>query len=172
MWKSVLALVLGCVHTVAAYDISMLAGNWSQVVSNYYVQSTTEVDWKCVTVHVDVQDPASIAVAKTAFLHSPKYGRLYTTPTQIYSMTEDTLVTRVPGESLRRSRSYLIRSASADLVVLTGIEDPAVYVWSKKSWHSYYTEDHLKILADLARWEYTSIDKMPLNSFSANCPSR
>ena len=36
--------------------LSKIEGNYVQIYSNYYIQSTREIDWKCINISIDFDD--------------------------------------------------------------------------------------------------------------------
>jgi hypothetical protein len=137
-------------------------------MTDYYVQTTSEVDWKCVTVSLTEPEPGVLTMVKSARLHSASDGVTVDSYPANYTIKDDHLVP-YPPESTRRNRSFLIREAGPDLVVLTGRDDPSVYVWTSRDLYDYYAEDHLRIIGDLDLWGFATLDKLPLPSFTADC---
>jgi hypothetical protein len=155
-----------------ATTASVLAGNWTQVLSNYYVQTTTEIDWKCVRVHVVESIPGRLTLYKSAVQHSAVDG----VPVHAYpvnmTLEDQTYLVPYPRQFLRRPGdppSLHIRRADRDLAVLTGRNDISLYVWTRKSLSEYYMTDHVQVLADLGLWGYVTFDKTPLASFTSEC---
>lgn len=105
----------------------VMNGTWKQLYSNQYVQLTTEIDWKCITVYVSVNDDGSneMTFYKKAKLHggpqdvvTPKvHAHLYNNQTK-YKVSST-------------NKTYDIHPYSNGTVVITGKNDPSFYVWQR-----------------------------------------
>ena len=146
-------------------------GIWIQSMSNYYVQSTSEIDWKCVLVQITEPGDGTFLINKTALMHSPVDGVPVETPAATFVLNTDasTLVQRT---GLRRSSHFQVREDTPDTLILTGLDDPSAYVWTRKNITEFLLQDRYRILQNLIQWGYTTIDKMPLPSFTPECPPR
>ncbi len=103
-----------------------LAGSYRQTYSNLYVQYTTEIDWKCVTVHATVGDAAHrLEIYKKARLHGGPVT--ITTPVQQASMGPSNFTVAHP------KRTYDVHAFVNDTVVVTGVETPSLYVWQRSN---------------------------------------
>lgn len=103
-------------------------GTWNQLYSNQYVQLTTEIDWKCIKVYVSTNDTSNeMTFFKKASLHGgPQYvvtpkvhAKLYNDPTK-YKVCST-------------NKTYDIHHYSNATVVITGKNDPSLYVWQRVS---------------------------------------
>lgn len=136
-------------------------GTWVQPLSNYYVQTTSEIDWKCVKADF-YREHGNLYLVKTAYLHDPSTGSNVTTVPAL--VTFDTA-----NSTMTLSSDVLdIRYASEHIVVVTGRTTPSVYVWTTNL-ERYLREDEAHILSDLSLWGYTNIDKTPQTSYTTDC---
>lgn len=110
---------------VVAKPIS-LNGTWLQLYSNGYVQSTSEIDWRCVRVQALV-DGSDLSIQKTASLHG---GPISVTSPLIHARLLDDNKFAVPT-SLRSSVTYDVHVYDNNTVVITAEQTPALYVWTR-----------------------------------------
>lgn len=114
-----------------AYDaFPNITGIYRQTHSNMYVQYTTEIDWKCVQVHVKVDDNATdLEIYKQARLHGGPVT--VTTPVQKALLGSNKFTVVVEHNSVPpvNVRSYDIHPYSNDTYVITGEDTPSLYVW-------------------------------------------
>jgi hypothetical protein len=107
-----------------------LSGTWKQVFSNRYVQSTSEMDWRCIKAYAMVTD-------KHVFVH--KLARHHGGP-QIVGTPS--LTAQIDGGKMTRQHSlietpvkkdsvYDIHAFSNDTIVITGEDNPALFVWTR-----------------------------------------
>jgi len=77
-------ILSACVSTAAVLTPSMLNHTWTQVYSTYYIQSSSEIDWKCVKAFITVSN-STIAIKKKALLHG--LLRSYVYNNAVYNIT-------------------------------------------------------------------------------------
>lgn len=109
-----------------------MTGLFHQTYSSTYVQSTSEIDWKCVKVHVTPtpRDPAWIEIYKEAHLHGGP--ATVTTPVQLAQLNGSSFTITTRGiMSPTRVRTYDVHAYTNDTYVITGKDDPALYVWTR-----------------------------------------
>ena len=116
-------------------------GTWNQRFSSMYVQSTTEGDWRCIKVNVTVDDQNRVSWYKTAHLHG---GPLtVTTDTRYAQLHGDKVTVKTHVDALRLKDTkvmmkttsvYDVHSYSNQTLVITGEDDPALYVWTKEGY--------------------------------------
>jgi hypothetical protein len=104
----------------------LLNGTWHETYSNNYVQTTSQVDWKCVVVHVRVDDDGDMTLQKTASLHGGPINM--TSPLVRTKLQGNTFATPT---SFRSSVTYDVHPYDNRTVVITGEEVPAMYVWTR-----------------------------------------
>lgn len=119
---NILTFVLAfVVQGVCALPIP-LNGTWKQTYSNVYVQSTTEIDWKCIKVYVKTHDSDStMTFHKTASLHGGPM--MVTTPTFEAHIVKDTFI--------YKQKTYDVHPYSNDTYVITGKDNPSMFVWTR-----------------------------------------
>ena len=134
---------------------ALLIGEWQQVYSDNFVQTTTEIDWYCVNVSVEVKPFSILTVTKNAFLHGgdTEYESLPDVMT-----LEDGLVT-IGG------RAFIDRygDSNPNTTVLTGLDNLSLFVWTRNSSAFYNSQEEKQILHDLtALWNFTGPYKTPV----------
>lgn len=115
-------LLLALLHTAHAATVT-LHGKWNQLFSNLYVYRTSEVDWKCVRVFVDVNG-STMSFYKRASLHGGPVD--VTTPVLHTTLMNDKFA--VPT-SFRSSITFNVHPYNNHTVIVTGEEVPALYAW-------------------------------------------
>lgn len=122
------ALLMNMGHASA-----LKAGVYDQVYSNAYVQSTTEMDWKCIQVYVYVNttrddSTTAVFVHKTAHLHGGP--QIVTTPVIETKVANNSMT--ITSKATKVTKAYDIHDYSNDTMVITGRDDPALYVWTRQ----------------------------------------
>lgn len=115
---------------------TMMNGTWLQLFSNNYVQTTTEVDWKCITVHVDtfVHDENRFVLFKTAKLHGGPQMVITPVVQGTWEGTSDDApsFTLTTATSLTSTQTgYDVHRYNNHTLVITGKTKPALYVWTR-----------------------------------------
>ena len=170
--QTFLLTVLSSVFMSAcSLNATKFLGDWQQSYSDAYVQTTSEVDWKCVEVHVEKANgnDTVLGVSKTAYLHripslTPFFRTEKTTVNTTLRVKEDDTLEVSDGSFLPHSLE--VRILEDDMVVLTGIELPTLYIWTKQSTD---TANISRVLEDLERWNYVTPEKFPLPSYWETC---
>ncbi len=123
-FASVLFFVVSVVSSESAPLLT--TGTYNQLYTNAYVDSTTEIDWKCTQVHVTVHDDnhgVRVVYHKTAQLH----GGPQTVKTP-------TFAGRLIGGTLTSNASeWDLHSYNPETLVLTGTTNPSMYVWTRST---------------------------------------
>lgn len=145
-----------------------LTGDWFQVWSDHYVQSTTEIDWKCVVARMEESLEGGWELTKHARLHSV-VGPRVTTPTtrMVWKEAEAEFEVRSKAATAATT-TYRLRELTPDAWVLTGNEDPSLYVFTKDV-DTFWKDKEVPLLAQLDAWGYTDKYKTPLRSYDAEC---
>lgn len=154
--RSFLALLTSLVplSCSAAYLVPDYLGEWDQVYSNLFVQSSTEIDLKCIKVNLSTTGFNATLISKSASLHG--------TAVQFQSLPEPVLqfsdTTWLIGTDM-----YLVRAgAPASHVVLTGTDDITLLVWARNRTAFLDSPTNEYVLEDLVRWNYTDQYKSPI----------
>jgi hypothetical protein len=137
-------------------------GTWVQPLSNYYVQTTSEVDWKCVRVNFTTEGGIT-SMTKRAYLHDMTIGQQTTTVPVSVAFDTETMTMILGGQEVFDLRQY-----TEQLIVVTGRESPSLFVWAT-NYTRYTTEDSIDLVHHLVDWQYTNIDKTPTPSYSPVC---
>jgi len=167
---TLLPMLLG--HAAAGVAPTLRAGSWVQLLSDQFVQATTEMDWHCVrAVIIPVRETNATTVyhlIKAARLHSPD-GPLVKTPAVEISLEEDGQRLRMYHSLLLSGEPYqhfMVRNRTSDLLVLTGENEPSLYVYVRDV-HEFEEDDSKgrRLFDDLAAWGYVASYKEPRRSF-------
>ena len=109
-------------------------GTWNQVYSNNYVQTTTEIDWKCIKVYTYLDKNTDLAIFKVAHLHGGP--QVVVTPVVSADLRDNKITVkgnpRASNSPVKIDSTYDIHPYSNDTVVITGDNNPALYVWTRE----------------------------------------
>ncbi len=136
-----------------------LNGTWKQVLTNYYVQTTTEIDWTCTRVLFYTVNE-TLMMSKHAYIHDPLLNNTVTLP--------GVPVTLNDTSALINNVTYDVRVANEDMLFVTGRDEPSLFVWTLDI-SKFYSDDLGNVLNDLIIYNYTSTDKQPLTSYDVRC---
>ena len=124
------AALLGITTTAWAATSTSLSGTWRQIYSNAYVQTTREVDWRCIKAYV-IENETGVYIHKIARLH----GGPATVVTPVFAVRVKDNKMTVHHTSVetpvKRDTLYDIHEFSNDTVIITGEDNPALYVWTR-----------------------------------------
>lgn len=104
-----------------------IIGSWIQLYSSYFVQVTTEIDWKCVNATVLDLSVDTLMLVKHASLHGSDY----------YVESYPTILRVIDDYTLQDTKNitYGIHTPIPRYVIMSGLEDQALYVWMSPSYH-------------------------------------
>lgn len=165
----IVRFMCACVGCVAAKPFSdLLKGEWIQIYSNYFVQSTTEIDWKCVRISIAGNNNA-LNVTTKAFVHgipSEDISILHTY--NVSTASDNTTILTNQKEKLRIRKSGLLEENNLDYVVLTPANNISLYVWTR-NFSRFMNEYNTDVLKALDEWQYSGLYKAPLFSYTTRC---
>ena len=119
--------------TIARAASNTLTGTWDQVYSNKYVQSTTEMDWKCIKVHAYAQDK-QLNIYKVAHLHGGP--QVVITPLVTAHLDNDKINiqknARSSASPVKKDDTFDVHKYSNDTIIITGDDNPALFVWTRE----------------------------------------
>jgi hypothetical protein len=123
-----------------------LIGDWIQVYSNYFVQTTKEIDWGCVKVRVN-----DTTVTKTYDEHhNPKEKRSVTFPKLSYFA------------------DLIVKGWSDNYIILTGTDNITMYVWAR-DFDTFMINDNSGVISQTLGWDYDTTYKALAPSYSEFC---
>jgi hypothetical protein len=142
-----------------------LAQDWFQAYSDYYIQSTQEIDWKCVTVQVNqTDDPGVFTFVKHGALH----GGTRPVTSLIYTAVLAGPVATISNPNAQAI--YDIKELTEDLAVFTSSTDESLFVWTTNP-DGIPDEQKLYLLNQLESWGFSSGYKEPMESYDFEaCP--
>lgn len=125
-----------------------LDGRWIQAYSNYYVQQTSEIDWKCVTVQVN-----DTAVTKRYLEHGD--------PALHREVVRDNYFADV-----------FLKYTTDDYSILTGKDDKTLLVWTRNYTRFVVRGGDAAVSALAASWGYDDLYKALRPSYDLDCLAR
>jgi hypothetical protein len=134
---------------------SSLIGEWQQVYSDYFVQSTNEVDWHCVNVSVEASPgQPGLVFTKSTFLHGGDV---------VYKSPQETLIDEA-GIVILGAHPFIDRygDSKENITVLTGLDNLSLFVWARNATSFIGSDEEKDILKDLAGWDFSGTYKSPL----------
>lgn len=135
----------------------VIHNDYVQVYSNYYVQSTIEVDWKCIRVGV-TRDQENLNVTKNGYLHG-----IYGSPVQSSTSYN------ITNEKLHSDKDTLVlRVENKDYLLLTGTNNLTLYVWAK-DYDRFMNNHNTDVQQYLKSINFTGTYKSPKFSFTSTC---
>lgn len=155
IFSRVFGLILLLAPTVTA-TLRPYEGRWDQVYSNYYIQSTSEIDWKCITVDLNLTDDDNkILMSKTASLHGGP----------IFIRTINTTIAEVTSNVWQMGKiPFILRKTDDErsYLVLTGLDNLSLFVWARNASEFLSSQFNNQTLVDLEQWLFTGIYKTPM----------
>jgi len=148
-----------------------LEGDYVQVYSNYFIQSTSEIDWKCVQIYFTMPNGGPyINSTKTAYLH----GRT----DEIVNVKKNYRVDVKNNNTYLRSKteSLLIRMiepsySDPDYFVASGVNNITLFVFAK-NYTDFITNHNDNVLRNLISFDTTGAYKSLRPSFESTCLSK
>jgi hypothetical protein len=137
-------------------------GNWLQISSNYYVQTTSEIDWQCI--HININETSNgIIVGKSPYVH----GKYYRPNKVVTNYTIQNNVLQNYKMSLIVKQLGPVINGKYDYAMLAGSDNITFLIWAR----NYYRFPHYKNEIDglTILWNYTASYKVPLSSFDPMC---
>jgi hypothetical protein len=126
-----LLLLLQYLTSALALTTADLTGTWHQVYSNAYIQATTEIDWHCVRVDIAEGGDGEVVVVKQASLHGGPQN--VTTPAFRARLVDGhRLAPAVAVSNLRGAAAFDLHPYPNDTLVVTGVAEPALFVWTRE----------------------------------------
>lgn len=160
-----------------ASAVEAVHGRWLQVYSDRYVQSTSEIDYSCVTAEIaraNTSKPA-ISISKHAYQHGNIHQPVHWSQTYTLSWTLDgttSLQDNLVLVPLVTTSSVLVplwlRRSGDNYMIWTGMDNKTMYVWVHEL---PKPAENAHILQQLAELDFNGTWKTPLSSYSESCLS-
>jgi len=125
------AVLFGTSSACAAAP-NVISGSWKQLYSNNYVQLTTEIDWRCIKAYAfQSENETEVYIHKLARLHGGM--QIVITPILTAHVEDNQLTIQRPTDPspVKEDRVYDIHEYSNDTLVITGEDNPALFVWRR-----------------------------------------
>lgn len=175
-WKNTIPLFVMAVKLVLSDVAPLFHAHWIQIYSNYYVQSTTQIDWKCVTVDTRLADGV-VNVSTHALVHGLPTDKV--TVTSVFNVSTEGNTTQL----INKKEHLLVRDvtykaddhgdehAIIDYAILTASNNMSLYVWAT-NYSQFMEHRNAEVLRKLYEWDYIGLYKAPLFSYSTQCLNR
>ena len=157
--------------------VQSVHGRWLQIFSDRYVQTTSEIDYSCVTVDVqplfNISSPM-VSISKRAYQHGNtrepvKWSSNYTLSWTLEgtSFLEDNLVLN-PVKASSVIVSLWLRRTTDNYILWTGGDNKTMYVWAR---HLPSAAEKAVIFQQLGELDFNTTYKTPTSSYSESCLS-
>jgi hypothetical protein len=147
---------------VPTFNIDQFTGEWLQVSSNYFVQTTSEIDWKCITVNVN-KTTTGVKISKSPYIHG-----VYYSPNKVitnYYITNNVLKNNKLPLIVKQLGPVV--DGKYDYAMLAGSDNITFFVWARD--YSRYSDYKNEIDGLTLLWNYTASYKAPRSSFDPIC---
>jgi len=160
-------------QTLVTNNETFLCRDWLQLYSNEYVQSTSEINYACVSVHVSCENDGNMTVTKRAYQHHNEqlpieWTTLYTPkwrePSSQYF--EDNLVLQPAKNTSFLVVPLYLRQILTHSIIWTGLDNKTMYVWGD----NVNVSNDAEILTKLSLLDFQGHYKRPLSSYDKTCP--
>jgi len=158
-----------------------MSGWWEQAMSSRYVHETTEIDWDCVKLHLEVEEGSDgndlVHYNKTADLHDLKNTITSVQRTYRRVVDEDGVISLIPVSVTSTTFPSLVVRSSKNMtddsgyLILTGTNNLTLYVLTRDYAAFINSLFYQEVLELLQSFDYTSYYKFPLSSYSSACAS-
>lgn len=145
-----------------SFNIDQFTGEWLQVSSNYFVQTTSEIDWKCITVNVN-KTTTGVKISKSPYIHGVYYSHNKVT-TNYYIANNVLQNDKLP---LIVKQLGPVIDGKYDYAMLAGSDNITFFVWARD--YSRYSDYKNEIDGLTLLWNYTASYKAPRSSFDPIC---
>lgn len=160
------------------FDINKFAGTWLQVKNNHYVQTTSEIDWFCTGIKVNLiknDNITNVQVSKSPFIHSVYYNPNKITTNYIFENNDCVnnicnlaLVDSMATKSLSIRKVGPIIDDKYDYAILTGYDNVTLLVWAR-DYDRYYINYNVEVMNLATLWRYNNTIKAPLDIWNVVC---
>jgi hypothetical protein len=174
--KNIFYSILFYLHIVSSIDITQLYGDWVQVYSNNYIQTTSEIDWYCVTINVSPYKTSMFKIQKYTNIHDIEPFSTYISFYNNYSYSSHDNKYNFSPSTIFHYKYQLIntddlRNNTFDYLIWTLNDDISYYVWARN-----FTDFNLKydknVLNILKQYNYQGYYKNPLKSYTIECENK
>ena len=148
------------------FDINKFDGSWIQTESNYYVQSTSEIDWWCINIECK-SDGNKINITKSPYIHYIYYNPFKLENSYIINDNNNNKIIFNGTNSLELRQYGPVIDNKYDYSILTGLNNISLYVWMRD--YSRYDEYKDEINDLLTSWNYTTNYKKPISVINSIC---
>ena len=159
---------MALVATVAAVaavavDLRTISGPWMQAYSDYYVQSSSEIDWKCVGAEFVVHNETLLTLNKHARLHGLLRSNVNSSKNYTVVTTEDHRVFLKNGNTTLRTYFPI-----PDCIVFISMNNLTLFVMTR-DYDQFMMNNNNEALQFLKEKNMTGVYKAPLVSYTGNC---
>jgi len=150
--------------------ITKIEGDYIQVYSNYYIQSTHEIDWRCVNASLKATNDEQqyINITKSAKLHGIHSDTIITINQYNLTQSMNYLLFKSFKESLQVRGLGPAKNGQYQYLILTGYNNMTMYVLAR-NFTSFMQDYNTNVRHILNTWDYTGTYKSPVYTYGNDC---
>jgi len=153
--------------------ITKIEGEYVQVYSNYYIQTTHEIDWRCVNASLNAsndEDQQYINITKSAKLHGIHSDTIMSVKQYNITQSLNYLVFKSFEESLQVRGLGPAKNGQYQYMILTGYNNMTMYVLAR-NFTNFIEVYNTNVEHILNTWDYTGMYKSPAYTYGSDCLS-
>lgn len=151
------------------FSFDKFSGDWIQVKTSHYVQTTSEIDWFCTNINVSNTSSDTLKISI-----SPKIHAVYYSPNKIVNSyniinkNNNIIFNSSSSTSLLLRKTGPIVNGKYDYTILTGYDNVTFLVWARdfSRYNQYYDSEVMNLASS---WEYNTSYKEPISVYSYFC---
>ena len=149
------------------FDLEAFSGDWLQVKTSHYVQTTSEIDWFCTDVNVTKLDNNTVKISISPRIHAIYYNHNKIVTTYYIENDNNNIVLNSTEPLLLRHTGPIIDD-QYDYTILTGYDNVTLFVWARDfgRYYQYYDEEASQLIES---WDYNTTYKEPSSVYSNFC---
>lgn len=156
-------------QSVPQYNFSLDAftGDWIQVKTSHYVQTTSEIDWYCTNINVLKPKNNTLKISVSPKIHAIYYNPNKIVTTYDIENNNNNIIFNSSKPLLLRKTGPIV-NGKYDYTILTGIDNLTLLVWTRdfSRYNQYYDTEVMNLASS---WEYNTSYKEPTSVYSYLC---
>ena len=161
--KFLKAIITIIITTAAAAAIPDISGPWTQAYSDYYVQTTAEIDWKCIDTNINIVNDTSLVIHKHARLHGLLRSNVNTFKNYTIVTTGDNRVFLKNGNT-----TLHLYFPIPDCIILISMNNLTLFVMTR-DYTGFMRNHNEQALGFLQEKNMTGLYKAPVASYTDKC---